>query len=65
MKKSLMEILVCPVCHGKLELDSRQSDGDEITAGTLRCVSCKHDYPIADGIPNLLPPKYRDMSQKD
>jgi uncharacterized protein YbaR (Trm112 family) len=57
MKHSLMDILVCPVCKGKLELRVEAEDGDEITTGTLHCDSCGVDYPIADGIPNMLPPE--------
>lgn len=58
MDEDLMEILVCPVCKGKLRLavDERAEDG-EILSGTLRCDACAFDYPIEDGIPNLLPPE--------
>jgi uncharacterized protein YbaR (Trm112 family) len=57
MKKELMEILVCPVCKGKLELKTEKVDGNEIVSGTLYCPRCKVKYPITDTIPNLLPPE--------
>ena len=55
MKKELMEILVCPVCKGKLELKIEKEAGGEILAGTLYCARCQVSYPITDTIPNLLP----------
>ena len=60
MRKDLMEILCCPVCKGDLTLEVAKTDGDEIVEGTLRCAKCKVDYPIADTIPDLLPPDQRD-----
>ncbi len=52
-----MKILVCPVCKGKLELTVEKEDEREIISGSLYCASGKVRYPIADGIPNLLPPE--------
>lgn len=59
MNEDLMEILCCPVCKGTLELNTTQRDDatGEILEGTLHCSACPHDYPIEDGIPNLLPPE--------
>jgi len=57
MKKDLMEILVCPECKGELELKVLEEDRGEVVAGSLHCTACKLDYPISDGIPNLLPPE--------
>jgi uncharacterized protein YbaR (Trm112 family) len=58
MKDDLMEIICCPVCKGDLALrvDDRDEKTKEILRGGLRCASCEHEYPIEDGIPNLLPP---------
>ncbi|HEX75954.1 MAG TPA: Trm112 family protein [Dehalococcoidia bacterium] len=56
MKKELMEILVCPVCKGPLQLDIAKEKEGEIIAGSLFCQKCDHTYPIQDAIPNLLPP---------
>ena len=59
MKPELMEILCCPVCRGTLTLSATKRTGVEIEEGQLRCAACKVDYPIEDGIPNLLPPDER------
>jgi uncharacterized protein YbaR (Trm112 family) len=55
MRKNLMEILCCPVCKGDLTLSVTEESGDEVLEGTLRCAACCADYPISEGIPNLLP----------
>ena len=59
MKKELMDILVCPVCKGELELSVEEENETEIVAGSLYCAKCNEPYPIADTIPNLLPPDQR------
>ena len=46
ISEQLLEILVCPQCHAKLEL---KADGSG-----LRCVSCRRVYPIRDDIPVML-----------
>ena len=56
MKKELMDILVCPVCKGKLELTVVEEDEKEVVAGSLYCPECAVRYQIIDTIPNLLPP---------
>lgn len=55
MKRSLMDILCCPVCKGELALRVDKEDVKEILEGSLHCKACKVDYPIHDGIPDLLP----------
>jgi uncharacterized protein YbaR (Trm112 family) len=59
MRKDLAAIVCCPVHKTGLKLTVTDADehGD-IVAGTLRCTTCKFDYPIEEGIPNLLPPAY-------
>ncbi len=59
MKKSLMDILACPVCKGELELKVEVEEGDEVVTGSLICHACNETYPIDDSIPNLLPPAMR------
>ena len=56
MKRSLMDILCCPVCKGDLILRVDKEDEKEILEGGLLCAACTVDYPIHEGIPNLLPP---------
>ena len=46
ISEELLEILVCPACHAKVEV---KPDG-----GGLKCVECKRVYPIRDDIPVML-----------
>jgi len=55
-----MEILCCPICKGDLALTVICEDEKEILEGNLHCASCETDYPIREGIPNLLPPSCKD-----
>ena len=57
MKKDLVKILCCPECKGDLELKVKRASKQEVEEGVLRCGKCRIDYPIEDGIPNLLPQK--------
>jgi len=59
MKKSLMDILACPMCKGNFELTVEEEDGMEVVKGSLRCAKCDESYPIEDSIANLLPPDQR------
>jgi uncharacterized protein YbaR (Trm112 family) len=54
MKRELMDILVCPVCKGKLELSVEEENEKEVVTGSLYCPKCNEHYPIVDAIPNLL-----------
>ncbi|MFH1484972.1 MAG: methytransferase partner Trm112 [Chloroflexota bacterium] len=62
MRKSLMEILACPVCKGTLQLNVEEEDETEVITGTLYCAKCNEHYPIKESIPNLLPPSMRGNS---
>jgi len=55
MKRSLLPILCCPVCKGDLVLVVTEEEEIEIITGILSCPACEVDYPIEDGIPDLLP----------
>jgi uncharacterized protein YbaR (Trm112 family) len=55
MKMDLMEIICCPTCKGELSLSIEQEDEKEIIKGSLSCGNCNVNYPIEEGIPNLLP----------
>lgn len=59
MRTDLLEVLRCPVCRSELRVTHGRTDGDEILEGTLTCTGCHATYPIADGIPDLLPPEER------
>ncbi len=56
-----MEILVCPTCKGPVTLTVYKEADGEIIEGRIDCAACKVEYPIEDGIPNMLPPDLRDQ----
>ena len=60
MKYSLLNILVCPACKGKLEIEVEAEKDGEITTGSLICAKCNINYPIKDGIPTLMVPEKGD-----
>ncbi len=59
MKRKLLDILACPLCKSDLELEVEEENEEEIIKGKLICKKCKVEYPIEDGIPNMLPPELR------
>ncbi len=59
MKLELMDILACPVCKGKLELNIEKKEANEVVSGHIHCSKCQADYPIIDTVPYLLPPDRR------
>ena len=54
MKKSLLRILICPGCKGKLSLKGADSSSNEVKSGNLVCSECDRKYEIRGGIPCLL-----------
>ena len=46
--KELMELLVCPSCHGQVEL---RTEGD---LEWIVCLACGLRYPVKDDIPVML-----------
>jgi uncharacterized protein YbaR (Trm112 family) len=55
MRRKLLDILCCPVCKRDLGLLVAEEDEREILEGVLACKKCGVDYPIHEGIPDLLP----------
>ena len=55
MRRQILPLLCCPVCKGDLALTVEKEDDSEIITGTLHCSACRVDYPIDEGIPDLLP----------
>lgn len=53
MDKKLLDILVCPVCKGKLVYQK--------SAGELICKVDRLAYPIRDGIPVMLEQEAREL----
>ena len=60
VKEDLLDIICCPLDKHDLELTIESESEDEVMAGTLVCTECGEEYPIEDGIPNLLPPDMRE-----
>jgi uncharacterized protein YbaR (Trm112 family) len=55
-----MDILACPMCKSyPLELKVDEENENEVLSGKLTCKKCGLEYPIEDGIPNMLPPESR------
>ena len=49
----LLEVLVCPVTHGRLEYDRARGELVSRSAGLA--------YPIRDGVPVMLPEEARTL----
>ena len=57
MKRDTVDILCCPTCKSSLTLTIKKEEHNDVIQGHLTCSSCKVNYEIDDGIPNLLPKK--------
>lgn len=55
MDKKLLEILVCPLCKGKLDYDKKNQE--------LICSKDSLAYPIRDGIPVMLESDARKLAK--
>jgi uncharacterized protein len=55
LNPALLEIIVCPDCHGKLAVDD--------AAQELVCTACGLAYPVRDDIPVLLVDEARRPEQ--
>lgn len=56
LDSKLLEILVCPLCKAKVELDKK--------AHELLCHKCKLAYPIDDNIPVMLVDSARKLEHE-
>ncbi len=56
MKRRLLDWLACPACQGAIALTRAVPEADDIREGELACGACGARYPIARGIPRVLPP---------
>ena len=52
----LLEIIACPSCHGRLDVDE--------AAQEITCTRCGLVYPINDGVPALLVDEARKPDPK-
>ena len=55
LNPALLEIIVCPSCHGALAVDEQAEE--------LVCTSCGLAYPVRDDIPVLLVDEARPPKQ--
>jgi uncharacterized protein YbaR (Trm112 family) len=55
MDAKLLDILVCPLCKGELQLREQE----------LICKPCKLAFPIKDGIPVMLEDEARSLSEEE
>lgn len=54
MKRSLLEIIVCPLCSNVFQVKNTVIRKNEIDSGVLQCVSCGNEYKISNGIPRII-----------
>ena len=54
MDKKLLDILVCPICKGKLHHDAKAEE--------LICRADRLAFPIRDGIPVMLQEEARELA---
>lgn len=62
MDEQLVDLLVCPVCHGALVWRTQVRVGGRIEEGEARCHGCGATYPVHEGIGLFLTP---DLSRHD
>lgn len=61
MKRSMLDILACPVDkHYPLELYEINTQDQEVQEGILFCSKCSRFYPITEEIPVMLPDELRE-----
>ena len=53
MKKLLYDILMCPKCNGKFDVQIASKENNDILEGRLQC-KCGSEYPIINSIPRIL-----------
>lgn len=53
ISEDLLEILACPYCKEKVE------SKDEV----LICKKCGREFPVKDGIPQMLPDELRENNE--
>lgn len=54
MRRSFLEVLVCPTCSGTLALEALECDADRVVEGALACERCHSWYPVTHGVPVML-----------
>lgn len=62
MYKQYIDMLICPLCHNKLNWNIKDEDSDRIINGSATCTSCRSTYEIIDEIAVFLT---NDLSRND
>ena len=57
MKRTTLDLLACPICHGRLESYCIDPAADPCLSGNLYCKVCSINYSIVDGIPHFIQPE--------
>ena len=57
METRLLDILVCPVCKGRLQVNADKTD--------LICRADRLAFPVRDGIPVMLEPEARVLTESE
>jgi ubiquinone/menaquinone biosynthesis C-methylase UbiE/uncharacterized protein YbaR (Trm112 family) len=57
MKRTTLDLLACPICHGRLESYCIDPVADPCLSGNLYCKACSINYSIVDGIPHFIQPE--------
>lgn len=53
LSPELLDVLVCPLCKGKVEASSDRSE--------IVCKACRLAYPVREGIPVMLADRARRL----
>jgi ubiquinone/menaquinone biosynthesis C-methylase UbiE/uncharacterized protein YbaR (Trm112 family) len=65
MNKNTIKKLKCPVCNSQsFDMDIDQKICDDILFGRLLCQDCLTEYPIKDGILQMIPNRKKDEGQQ-
>ena len=55
MRPAFLQVLRCPICVTRLDMEVFSARVDEVAEGALHCRTCNAVYPIIDHIPRMLP----------
>ncbi|MFB5622189.1 MAG: Trm112 family protein [Candidatus Nitrosomaritimum yanchengensis] len=65
MRKTMMDILACPIDKNyPLELFEINEKDNVVSEGALFCPKCSRFYPIIEEIPIMLPDELRNKKQE-
>ncbi|MBX3082539.1 MAG: methyltransferase domain-containing protein [Anaerolineae bacterium] len=59
MHKTVVDLLICPLCHGLLDWTIEEQDERRILQADAYCSSCDVHYPVRDGIGLFVTPTLR------